>query len=154
MATRVSGGHVYDPKKARVIGSYYRGEEFDPEGDEIPARSIWERLQRTKAGRYFVFGVGGKDTRYAQPTKKGTEWQAGSSVTPVSREDADAWARKHLTNAEWKAEFGTPDPSAMRTISVKVPEAVYRAIRDEASELGKSMGDVIASRFLPQGGKE
>jgi hypothetical protein len=42
----------------------------------------------------------------------------------------------------------------MRTISVKVPEAVYRAIRDEASELGKSMGDVIASRFLPQGGKE
>lgn len=152
MAVRVSGGHVYDPQKARVVGSCFRGKAFDPERGEVPADGICERLQRTKAGKYFVYGIGGKDTRYAKQT--GAEWIAGTAVTPVSREDAETWARRHLSQTEWEAEFGEPDPSAMRTISVRIPERVYRAIRDEASELGRSMGDVIAARFARSDGRE
>lgn len=145
MAVRISAGHVYDPDKARVIGAATRGELFNPEGENVPSTGMWERLQRSKSGKYFVFGRGGSETRYA--VMDGGTWKAGSQITPLSAEEASAWAKRHLSEAEWESEFGEPDPEAVRTLSVKIPETVYQMIRNEAAELGVSMGEVVASRF-------
>lgn len=142
--TSFQGGHVYNSEKARVIGQHFTGAEFDEAGP-VPPDSILERLQRTKAGYYFVYSHGGSNTRYA--SRNGKEWQDDAIITPLSREEAEEWALKHLTKEAWEAEFGSPEAGATRTISTVVPERVYRIIRDEAAEKGVSMGEVIASRF-------
>ena len=142
--TSVQGGHVYNSEKARIIGQKFTGEPFE-EGGPVPPDSTLERLQRTKAGYYFVYSHGGSNTRYA--SRVGKEWKDDASILPLTREEADDWAQKHLTAEEWEAEFGAPAKGSMRTISVSIPEATYRFIRDQAAEQGMSMGDVIAMQF-------
>lgn len=145
MSIRISAGHVYDAEKARVVGSYYKGEPFDIDASNIPPTSMFERLQRTKSGRYFVFGIGGADTRYA--ARADGTWTPGSKITPLSSEDANAWAKRHLTHSEWQAEFGEPAPDELCNLSVKIPAIIYRKIRNEAAQRGISMGEVVAERF-------
>ena len=143
--TRVENGHLYDSEKARVIGTCFTGEPFDDDG-VVPPNSVLERLQRTKAGYYFVYSHGGSNTRYA--VRDGRRWLDNADIRPLDRDEAEAWARRHLAHDEWAAEFGEPDADATRSMTVTVPESVYRAIRDEAAETGRSMGDVVASRFV------
>ena len=133
---KVIDGHAYDSYKAHEVGEWDNGQAY---GD---LDAVMETLYRTKAGLYFVHGEGGARSRYAQHDSLGG-WTGGESVTPLSAKDARRWAEEHLTEEEYEAEWGTPDEGEGRVMSVRVPEATYQAIRRNATDLGRTMGEVI-----------
>ncbi len=65
--------HVYDTEKATELKSRSIGEFGDPAGYE-------ETLYQTRNGFYFVYGVGGEGSPYAEPT-----------INPISEDEANAW---------------------------------------------------------------
>ncbi|MCH4181355.1 MAG: hypothetical protein LKF44_08200 [Atopobiaceae bacterium] len=133
---KVIDGHAYDSDKAHEVGWWDNGVAH---GD---LDAVIEALYRTKSGLYFVHGEGGARSRYAQQDSLGG-WTGGESVTPLSADDARRWAEEHLTGEEYEAEWGTPDETEGRVMSVRVSEATYRAIRRAAANSSRTMGEVI-----------
>ena len=133
---KVIDGHRYDTDTARLVGSWESGEDA---GD---LHYVSETLYRTKAGLYFVHGEGGARSRYAEQVEQNA-WGSGSKIVALSPEAAREWAEEHLTGEEYEAEWGTPDEGEGRVMSVRVPEATYQAIRRNATDLGRTMGEVI-----------
>ena len=66
--------HVYDTEKAEALGSCAFSYFGDPAGYE-------ETLFKTKGGLYFLCGVGGEESPYAE----------GEDIRPISEADAEAW---------------------------------------------------------------
>lgn len=143
---RIHAGHVYDSEKARLIGTVSKGEGPDAKGSWPPA-STSEGLYRTKAGLYFVYGRGGCASRYA--VNEDGVWRAGESLFPLSPAQAESWAKAHLAEDEWNAEFNSSDDEP-RALSVMLPGSVYRRIRDAAAKRGCSMAQVIVDAFNTQ----
>jgi hypothetical protein len=66
--------HVYDTEKAEALGSCAFSYFGDPAGYE-------ETLYKTKGGLYFLCGIGGEESPYAE----------GEDIRPISEADAEAW---------------------------------------------------------------
>ena len=66
--------HVYDTEKAEAMGSCAFSYFGDPAGYE-------ETLFKTKGGLYFLCGIGGEESPYAE----------GEDIRPISEADAEAW---------------------------------------------------------------
>jgi len=66
--------HVYDTEKAEALGSCAFSYYGDPAGYE-------ETLYKTKGGLYFLCGIGGEQSPYAN----------GEDIRPISEADAQAW---------------------------------------------------------------
>ncbi|MBQ3338555.1 MAG: hypothetical protein IJG82_02995 [Atopobiaceae bacterium] len=66
--------HVYDTEKAEALGSCAFSYFGDPAGYE-------ETLFKTKGGLYFLCGIGGEESPYAE----------GEDIRPISEADAEAW---------------------------------------------------------------
>ena len=66
-----------------------------------------------------------------------------ASITPLSYDEAREWAERHLGTDEYEDEFGTPDEGETAVLSVTVPAATHRAIKDEATRRGCSMRDLV-----------
>ena len=60
MKTKI-GYKTYDTDKAACVGSKYVGEFGQPDGFE-------EKLFATEAGRFFLYGTGGSDSPYGEPS--------------------------------------------------------------------------------------
>lgn len=67
--------HVYDTNKATEIGRHAQGEFGDPAGYE-------EIAYRTRSGYYFILGIGGSASPYAEQ----------EVIKPCSKEEAEALA--------------------------------------------------------------
>lgn len=134
-------GHRYDSEAAHEVGSWDNGVAH---GD---LDAVMETLHRTKAWLYFLHGEGGARTRYGRQDGLGG-WTAGEAVTPLGPEEARRWAEEHLTGEEYEAEWGTPEEGEVRAMSVRVPESVYRAIREASAAQGCSMGKIVTDAIL------
>ena len=66
--------HVYDTEKADAMGNRAYSYYGDPAGYE-------ETLYKTKGGLFFLCGIGGEESPYAE----------GTDIRPVSEADATAW---------------------------------------------------------------
>jgi hypothetical protein len=100
---KIIDGFRYDTEKAVKIGYY------DNQGSGASSTrdfQYWEAaLYKTpRAGNYFLAGYGGPMTRYARAAGQ-NEWSGGEDLTPLSREDAFAWAEKYLPVEAVEAEF-------------------------------------------------
>ena len=68
---------VYDTDTATSLGSKYVGEFGEPTGYE-------ERLYITKTKQYFIYGVGGSESKYSEPI-----------IEPITEEQADDWKKEN-----------------------------------------------------------
>ena len=93
-----SNGRRYDSSKAILVGRY---ESPHNPGDF----SAWEAgLYRTKqSGQFFLAGEGGPMTRFGRPVQGGIG--RGEKITPMSPEEALAWAEQYLEPEEIEAAF-------------------------------------------------
>ncbi|MEO5334936.1 MAG: hypothetical protein H7839_23225 [Magnetococcus sp. YQC-5] len=96
----IINGKRYDTDKADLIDEARGG---NGPGDF----SFWEAgLYRTqKSKTCFLAGKGGAMTQWATHHSDGGR-SGGSGITPLSREDALAWAEQNLTTQEVEAGFG------------------------------------------------
>ncbi len=96
---KIINGKRYDTDTAKILGSA----GYSHPGDF----SFWlERLYRKRTGEYFLHGVGGPMSKYARQVSL-NEWTGGEEIHPLSPEEAQDWAEKHLEVEEFELIFGT-----------------------------------------------
>lgn len=66
---------------------------------------VRETLHRTPSGRYFLHGIGGPRTRYAQSVPTGG-WSGGEAIRPLTDAEAANWLERHDKIRALKEHFG------------------------------------------------
>ena len=132
---KVIEGALYNTATAKEIGSWHNGSRgFN-----------WckETLYRTKAGKYFLDGEGGANSKYS--SQSGNTWYDGERIIPVTPSAAAIWAEEHLDADEYTAEFGEPDEASDETevLICSIPKNTKNKLRKIASKNNKSMSQTI-----------
>ena len=85
---QVIDGKIYNTETALEIGNWWNGYGTND------FHHLDISLYRTKKGSYFLAADGGAATEYGRAV--GDSRTSGSKIVVLSREDALAWAEKHL----------------------------------------------------------
>lgn len=93
---KIINGKMYNTDTAKELFHYWNGNHG--------FGRISETLYRKKTGEYFLYGVGGARTRYAE--KSGGVYYEGCAIIPLSVESAKVWAEKHLDADRYIELFG------------------------------------------------
>ena len=98
-----------------------------------------ETLYQKRTGEYFIHGVGGPASKYAETIGQNT-WSGGERIIPMSFANARQWAEEHLDADEYEAIFGLPSEDEARvTLSLQIPADLDAIIRQQAAEQGLSL---------------
>jgi len=130
---------LYDTETAQNIGADgngYNANDFN---------CVCETLYRKRTGEYFLHGEGGARSRYA--SREGNMWGWGQQIIPLTYDEAQEWAEKHLTADEYAEAFGMPDEGddSKTAITITLPTAKAAALRQAAEKAGMSIGAYIDS---------
>jgi len=130
---------LYDTETAQNIGADgngYNANDFN---------CVCETLYRKRTGEYFLHGEGGARSRYA--SREGNMWGWGQQIIPLTYDEAQEWAEKHLTADEYAEAFGMPDEGdeSKTAITITLPTAKAAALRQAAEKTGMSIGAYIDS---------
>lgn len=96
---KIINGKMYNTETAEELGSW---------SDSLSVRDFGhcsELLYRKKNGEFFLYGEGGPASRYAEPDGI-SGWTSGSSIIPMTEDDARKWSETHLDADEYEAIFG------------------------------------------------
>lgn len=135
---KVIKGRLYDTDKAAFVH----------EGDNGAPRGAFyyciERLYRKRTGEYFLHGIGGPETSYAQkvPGDQFT-YMGGEDIRPLSYEGAREWMEKHAEPEEYEAAFGLPAEDAEHDLHVIISETAWQAISRKAASDGTTVRAII-----------
>ena len=95
----IINGLRYDTDTATQIGEVTHGNPGD-------WGFVTEALYQTpRSKRFFLAGQGGPRSQYAVSVRPG-EWSGGKKITPLDRDDAQAWAESNLPADTVEAIFG------------------------------------------------
>lgn len=123
----------YDTETATKVYSWDNGEYTSFE-------YIEEALYRKRTGEFFIHGIGGAQTRYAETTSSG--WSGGEAIIPLSYDDAATWAEEHMSSDQYEQCFGMSDDNE-RTVSFVLKETEADKLKAYAKSNGKTQADVI-----------
>ena len=98
---KIINGRLYDTDTASKVGEYSYGYVGN-------FNYFCEALYCKRTGEYFIYGVGGAMSKYAESCGQ-NQWQGGSSIIPIGQDYARIWAENHLDADEYVAEFGMPE---------------------------------------------
>ena len=134
-------GKRYDTNTAKKIGS----DGYNDRGD----LSFWEEtLYQKRTGEFFLHGVGGPASKYAEITGQ-SEWAGGEKIIPLEFEKAREWAEKHLEADEYREIFGpVEEDDSRRLISLSLPTTAVETLKRLAAESGKSQSELVAEMIL------
>lgn len=95
---KIINGRRYDTTTAELMGeaSYSHSGDFE---------SWFEELYRKKTGEFFLYGGGGPRSRYVIQTSQ-NNWSGSEEIRPLTLEEAQEWAEKHLKGDEYEEIFG------------------------------------------------
>ncbi len=95
---KILNGMRYDTEKAIKIGSASHSYQGDCR--------YWEATLYVtpQSKQFFIAGTGGPMSRFAQSAGV-NQWSGGSSLIPMSKEDALEWAEDFLTIGEIEKHF-------------------------------------------------
>ena len=130
---------LYDTATATEIGrdgNGYGANDFN---------CVLETLYRKRTGEYFLHGEGGARSRYA--SREGNMWGWGQQIIPLTYDEAQDWAEKHLTADEYAEAFGLPDEGddSKTVLTITLPTQKAAALRQAAEKAGMSIGAYIDS---------
>lgn len=123
---KIINRRIYDTDTSKQLAFKYIGSFGEPQGYE-------ERLYLTKRGLHFIFGTGGPDSPYPQPTiKEITPEQAGEWETEKPKDKKPAGNRKPpAKNNETKDKKAKRAP-AKKVVKEKEPAKGKEAAEDES----------------------
>lgn len=95
---KIINGKKYDTDTAKEIA-------FASNNLTVRDFGYWsETLYQKKTGEFFMHGVGGSLSKYAERYPDGWGW--GESIIPLTPESAKKWAERHLSGDDYEALFG------------------------------------------------
>ncbi len=130
-------GKLYNTVTARQVGYYSNNR---PNND---FSHVDEYLYLKKTGEYFIYGVGGQDSKYAVSQGQNS-WSGGERIVPMTVQNVKEWAEKHLSAEEYEAEFGEINEDEGYTFhSVKLTNATSERLRRASRESGRKIFEII-----------
>lgn len=134
---KVINGAMYDTNTAKKLGEWTNGERY---GD---FSYMAESLYRTKAGRYFIYGTGGANSKYAVSAGNNS-WSGGSRIEPISREVAMKWAEEHLDGDEYEEIFGeVSEEEGKEQLNVLIAAELNAKLRLKAEKDGTTVSAMV-----------
>ena len=128
-------GKRYDTDKAETIAF------FDFLTPDNP--TYWsETLYRKRTGEYFLHGVGGPMSRYAEPAA-GNTWTGSEKLFPLTQEAARDWARKCMNPGDYERIFEAGWDDEKRTVGFSLPKSVIAMIKEGAATRGISLSEYV-----------
>lgn len=134
--TKVINGARYDTDRAHRLARWER--DTNDSADHMT-----ETLYRTKAGKFFIHGEGGPNTRYA--SRSGG---SGEKIVPLTDSDAREWAEIRLDTKE-RARVASVIDDVRIKISADVSAVVKARIDQIKADAGlRSVTDVIEAAVM------
>lgn len=133
---KVINGSRYDTDTAKRIGVW------ESDQDYVGLSHVEEALYRTKAGKYFLHGIGNAASAYA--VRKADGWSApGEKILPLSEPAAHQWAEQHLDADSFELAFGPSSGSADTQATVYIPDALARKLAAQMTAERCSRNELI-----------
>lgn len=142
---KIINGRRYDTDTAKAVGEYCFSNLTD-------FHHVEETLYRKKTGEFFLYGVGGPMSKYAERTSLNS-WSGGAKIVPLTYEEAKQWGEDNLDGDEYEKVFGEVDESLEgMTVCYSLPAAVVALIKREAEKTGRTQGSLLADLILKEYG--
>lgn len=138
---KIINGKLYNTETAQEVSSYSTNDSWRD------FSHVEETLYKKRTGEYFLFGEGGPASKYARRVESNS-WGSGSTIIPLSYDDAKQWAEDHMDADDYMKEFGpvTEDDSRV-SLNLSLPVSIVETIRREAKQKGISVSEYVASKF-------
>ena len=139
---KVINGRTYNTDTSKIIG------EWSNEYGVRDFKACEETLYKNTKGAYFLYGEGGPMSKYAKSAGQNS-WTGGSNITPMTAEEAQAWAEEHLNADEYEAEFGQQEeasPSDLATrerVNLTIDTNLMAKLRERSTATGTPMSRMI-----------
>ena len=141
---KVINRKVYDTTKATQVGWWCN------DLDQTDFNYVEETLYRKRTGEYFLFGLGGGLTQYAEFYNGAST--KGVKIVPLTFEEAREWAEKNLSGDDYIDEFGESkenDGDDIVEMTIILTKAKAAALLKAAQKAGVSASAFISENLPP-----
>ena len=138
---KVINGRTYNTATSKCIGSWDNGHNTND------FNYCSEDLYKNTKGAYFLDGEGGAMSKYA--THSGDSSGDGEELIPMTADEAEEWAEKHLDGEECEAEFGPQEeaaPSDLTTrerVTLTLDIGIVARLRKHSADTGIPMARTV-----------
>lgn len=134
---KIIEGKLYNTDTAKLIGTFPNGLNRSDFG------FFEESLYRNRAGKYFIYGYGGANSKYG--VWHGNTGGSGEKIRAYTAEDAQEWAEEHLDADVYSTEFGEPEEASEDKVimSISVLSDTKTKLETLKRETGKSLSSLI-----------
>lgn len=130
---KIINGKVYDTCTARLVAEHDSGHAAND------FHWFREELYVKKTGEFFLFGKGHAASPYAHSCPSGG-YDPGEKIVPLTFEEAQSWAEKHLDAEEYCKIFGEPDEDAEDVaLNLIISAAASAKLKKAAAQNGISL---------------
>ena len=138
---KIINGKIYDTDTAKEIGSQDNGLYTND------LYYVCETLYKKKTGEFFLLGEGGAGTNYSKRCGS-NNWCGSSTIIPMSFEEAQKWAEKHLSADEYQQIFGeiSEDESKV-ALNLSLSAAIVEKAKRAAAQSGMTVSAFIESKL-------
>ena len=133
---KVINGKLYDTETAKKCGEWDNGyytNDFN---------YCSETLYLKKTGEYFLFGEGNALSSYASHSGNSSGW--GEKIIPMSYDEAQTWAEKHLDGEKYIGIFGEPEEDDEKVqLKAYVSNVTLAKAKQNAAQAGITLSQYI-----------
>lgn len=125
---KIINGKRYNTETAILVGRW---------NNNLPHDDFeWcdESLYKKRGGEYFIYGEGGSMTRYSK----------SKSIVPLSFEQAESWAKRHLDSSTYENEFTLSDDNKQINLLIRAPKSIVDKFKRLMSQRSMTSGDLLA----------
>lgn len=134
---RIFRGRRYDTDTAKKVGydSYSNRTDFH----------FWEEtLYRKNTGEFFLHGSGGAASKYREQVAQ-NEWCGGEKIEPLTLEQAQEWAEKHLDGDEYEKIFGAVEETGEKqTVTMSLDKGTIERLKRVSVDQGISVSELVS----------
>lgn len=128
---------LYDTGSAKKCG------EYEPNPYRSDFSWYCETLYQKKTGEFFLHGDGNAASKYSKSCGL-NEWRGTEIIRPLTYEEAQEWAEKHLDGDEYAEIFGDPEENAEKTtLNLYVRKDTAERLKQAAAKAGKTVSEYI-----------
>ena len=134
---KIISGRLYNTETAQEVGSWSNNLSYRD------FNHCEETLYRKRTGEFFLYGVGGPNSPYAERVDNHS-WIGGRAIRPLTFEKAREWAEEKLSAGEYEAIFGeVSEDETDCLISAIIKASNRERLRRAVAQSGKTIGAIL-----------
>lgn len=134
---KVINKKLYNTETAERLG------EYEPNPYRSDFHWFCETLYRTKSGNFFLHGNGNAASKYSRSCGQ-NEWCGDEKIVPLSYDEAQAWAEKHLDCDDYINIFGEPEENDDKSaLNVRISNVAYTKLKQTAAKQGITLAQAV-----------